>query len=390
MRNTIAFACFIALVSTCSLAQEAAVATPDSSSSPVAYVYVQRPTHIDGFAAAANGKLTPVPGSPFANTNVNYMSITKKYLFGESQDQRYITTYAINSKGSLSKVATLDEGPFATNSGYADTQVDSTGSDLYYYTGNTYSSYRMESNGELQYLGDSGGDVDGITQGNTAYLKMEGTNKYAFNGFCQEDNFNLSSINIYKRESNGALTYFGQSNDVPAPGSNGHPFCASILATDSSNHVAVALQRIDHQYGDNGFLGGPYFLATYTADSNGNLTTKSTAENMPEATFVGTFAPNTMSIDPTNKFLAVGAGQGGATGFAIYHFNGSSPITKYSGVLQPKIGVGSFAWDKAHHLYVIGGGYLFVYTVTESEIKQAPGSPYSIPETNNVKVLDLQ
>jgi len=31
----------------------------NGSASPVAYVYVTRPTHIDAFAAASDGKLTP-------------------------------------------------------------------------------------------------------------------------------------------------------------------------------------------------------------------------------------------------------------------------------------------------------------------------------------------
>jgi len=37
---------------------------------PVPIVYVARPTHIDGFVVASNGKLTPVPGSPLANIAV--------------------------------------------------------------------------------------------------------------------------------------------------------------------------------------------------------------------------------------------------------------------------------------------------------------------------------
>jgi hypothetical protein len=400
----------LALFASAALAQTPSPATnvtsAASSTSPVAFVYVTRPTHIDGFAVSSSGKLTPVPGSPFANTNVKILSITKKFLFGESGDDKTITSYSINSKGTLKKVATRTEHPLCLlQDRYPDMQVDFTRSNLYYFQGpdgcanppgtGTYLSYRIESDGTLQFLGDSGGttadQIDDFTQENTAFLKMAGTNKYAYDSYCAEDNFNLSVIDIYKRESSGRLQYFSQSNDVPAPGSSGKPYCAGILATDSENHLAVALQRVDSQGGDTGFLIGPYFLASYTADSNGKLTTKSTAENMPEATFVGDFAPTAISIDPTNKFLALGAGEGGALGFAIYHFNGSNPITKYSSVLQPKVGFGdhAFAWDKSHHLFVLGGGNLYVYTVTSTSIKQAAGSPYSIPESSSVSVLDL-
>jgi hypothetical protein len=57
-------------------------ATPETKlAAPVAYMYVARPTHIDSFAAAANGKLTAVKGSPIGG-GVFGMSVNKKYLFG--------------------------------------------------------------------------------------------------------------------------------------------------------------------------------------------------------------------------------------------------------------------------------------------------------------------
>ena len=62
--------CLIATISTgTALAQTSTSQASEKTaagSSPVAYVYVTRPTHLDGFAASSNGKLTPVPGSPFA------------------------------------------------------------------------------------------------------------------------------------------------------------------------------------------------------------------------------------------------------------------------------------------------------------------------------------
>lgn len=375
--------------------QQSDVSNPPSSS-PVAYVYVSRPTHIDGFAASSSGVLTPVPGSPFANTSADDMSVTKKFLFsatsGGGGDS--VVSYSIDSKGSLTKIGSVNPLHYEADNcamfvDYPDLQVDSTGSTLYVQENPdcdtaAYLSFHIESNGDMQYLGDSGGYIDDATQGNTARLHFTGPGKYAYDGECQEDNGNLSDINIYKRESNGAITYVGQSNDVPAPGTSGKPYCAGLLAT-TENYLAVALQRIDSQTGDNGPLTGPYFLASYTADSNGNLTTTNTAENMPEAAFAGDYAMGAMSIDPTSKFLAVG-GQG----FAIYHFNGSKPISKYSSVLQSGTSFQSFGWDKSNHLYALGGGKLYVYTVTSSSIKEASGSPYSIPESGQVIVLDLQ
>jgi hypothetical protein len=388
----------VALAAGVSSDRSATAQTSSTTTSPVAYVYVSRPTHIDGFAASSGGKLTPVPGSPFANTNVARMSVTKKFLFGVSGDKEHITSYSISSQGSLKKVADTTESPFLRQCDYPVLQVDFTGTDLYYFEGTlgcsynppdltgSYISYRIETDGALQFLGNSGGgtnQVDGITQGNTAYLKMAGTNAYAFDSYCAEDNFNLSVIDIYKRESSGAISYIGQSNEVPSPGVDGKKFCAGMLATDAANHLAVAMQRIDAQEGDNGLLDGPYFLASYAVDSSGRLTTTSTAENMPEAAYIGTFAPTALSIDPTDSLVAFG----GSNGFAIFHFNGSKPITKYSGTLLSGTPITQFGWDKSHHLYVLANGNLHVFTVTSTSIKQT-GSPISIPEASSLIVLD--
>jgi hypothetical protein len=78
-----------------------------------------------------------------------------------------------------------------------------------------------------------------------------------------------------------------------------------------------------------------------------------------------------------------------AGGFRIFHFNGSKVPTSYSGAIQPSVTFEKFGWDKANHLYALGGGKLFVYTVTATNIQEAPGSPYSIPESSNVIVRDL-
>jgi len=366
--------------------------TAAASSSPVAYVYVSRPTHVDGFAASSSGKLTPVPGSPIAGTSVGSMSVTKNYLFGRSGDGKLIQAFSINSKGSLEKAGSILAYKYLPEDcvDFATMQVDASGSTLYaqedtncQVTNSAYVSFHIESNGDLQFIGNSGGSIDGINQGFTQYLTVLGDNKFAYDGVCQEDNGNLPDINIYKRESNGLLTYIGQDNQVPSDGA-GNPFCTGMVKADSENHLAVALQRIDEQYGDNGFLGGPYFLASYTANANGELTTKSTDTNMPEATFVGDFAPTAMSISPGNKYLALG----GNNGFAVYHFNGSDPITKFSNVFLPQVGIGQFGWDKSNHLYVLGGGNLYVYSVTSSGVKEV--ASYSIPESSSLIVLDLQ
>jgi hypothetical protein len=373
----------------------ASAVVAQSSTSPVAYVYVARPTHIDGFAAAANGQLTPLPGSPLADTNVNKLSVTKKWLFGLSGDGTKIYTFSIASDGSLEKIAT--ESTWKGESGNPcndnqDIQVDTEGTTLYNeinsqscqdYPG-AYTSFHILSNGYLQFLGASGGYIDDAGQGDVVSLKMAGTGTFGYDGQCEEDEDIESVIDIYKRESNGLLQYVNQ-NTTPPTDYDGAGYCAGQVATDSENHLAVAFQREDDKTGDNGYYEGPYFLATYTEDASGNLTTTSSSDNMHEATVSNNLDINTMSISPSNQFLAVGG-----YGFQIFHFNGANPITPDSVVLQPNATVEKFAWDKANHLYVLAWNTLYVYTVTPSGITQAPGSPYSIPEAGGLIALDLQ
>jgi hypothetical protein len=106
-------------------------------------------------------------------------------------------------------------------------------------------------------------------------------------------------------------------------------------------------------------------------------------------------APMWIQMSPSGKLLAV-AGDGPydsdfgtqLPGLQIFHFNGSSPITAYSGILNSaNFGTGSLRWDTDNHLYALGTYYnsptysqLFVYTVTPTSITQAPGSPYTLSD----------
>ena len=138
------------------------------------------------------------------------------------------------------------------------------------------------------------------------------------------------------------------------------------------------MESLDYEYTPHGHD----LLGTFTANSQGKLSTMSTYENMVSTEFeqVGT-----MSISPSGKLLAVA---GYNDGFQLFHFNGSSPIKHYTGVLQANHTFKQFGWDGANHLFATSyDGFLFVYTVTPTSIEEAPGSPYSIPEAGSLIVL---
>jgi hypothetical protein len=157
-------------------------------------------------------------------------------------------------------------------------------------------------------------------------------------------------------------------------------YCPGLTATDAATHVAVAMQPLnDSSFEPNGYAQ----LATYTADSNGNLTTASSYANMPKVALAGVAG---LSMSPSGKLLAV-AGTGG---LQVFHFNGSDPITRYTGLLTKGDvdQVDQMFWDNDNHLYAISqsAGKLFVFTVTSISYCQAPGSPYAITNPQSIVV----
>jgi len=352
----------------------------EKAASPVAYVYVSRPTHVDGFAASAEGKLTPVKGSPFAGITLSHMSVTRKFLFGPGDDGVTIYGYSIASDGALKKVSEIDSSKYHVDCGnIGPTQIDSKGATLYNFIetceeSSHVESYKIEENGELQFLGwDGGGDYDGLSFG------LLGNNKYAY--FIGGSSMYGTDDFVFERQSNGLLSGINATVAAPKPENSADVYDAfAVVATDSTDHVAMILQP---ETMETLFIDGPPQLFSYTADSAGNLNTTNNYKDAPVTLHGGA-----MSISPTGKLLAVGGADSRFKGFQVFHFDGGNPIKPYSGLLQSKTEIDQFGWDKSNHLYALGGGYLFVYTVTPTSIKEV--ATYSIPEASSVIVLNLQ
>jgi hypothetical protein len=352
------------------------------TSSPVAFVYVSNnpnnssTNEIQAFAAAANGKLTPVSGSPFRDDITN-MAANGKYLFGSTRNGIYIAEFLIGPNGALRWARSTDIVKFnqgdCGNSG--PLFLDHTGTTVYDMeirsdcSNNSYQSLAVnKSSGHLQNLGATFGD---------AWLNLPasfiGNNIYAYSAVCLGNLY--WQISGYKRSSNGQLSDLGITAPTPAP-KGGDFWCPSQTAADPTNHVAITMQAVDQNFNPD----GPPQLATYTADNSGNLSTTSTPANMPQ-TAVGTVTD--LKMAPSGKLLAVG----GTAGLQVFHFNGSSPITHDTGLLTNNR-VDQFFWDNSNHLYAISqsAGKLFVFTVTPTSATQAPGSPYTISHPQNIAV----
>jgi hypothetical protein len=91
-----------------------------------------------------------------------------------------------------------------------------------------------------------------------------------------------------------------------------------------------------------------------------------------------------MKMSPSGRVLAIA----GASGVQVFRFNGANPVTAFSG-LMTRDEVDQMFWDDANHLYAVSrsAGKLFVFTVTETGCRPAPGSPYSIGSPFGLAVL---
>jgi hypothetical protein len=349
------------------------VSSQQASSGPVAYVYVSSLVgnvkyQVLGYEAAANGALTPIPGSPFAD-NVSSLALNGAWLFGVDHTGQNIGSFLIGSNGALTYKDKYTTS--LTGGSLYDLFLDHTGSSLYaiyYTTNNDYLSQSIDqATGQLSFLNDLSGGPD-----HNVALSFIGNNQFAYASSCYHFGPEIFGV---QRASDGTLSNLSINPPFPAEKSGGF-YCPWAAAADATNHLAVALTPFTSNWGSD----GPTQLAVYTADSSGNLTTTSTYQNMPA---VLTQGAQTYWMSPSGKYLAVGG-----AGLQIFHFNGANPITHFTGLLTTDT-IDKVYWDNANHLYAISGsaGKLYVFIVTATGVKQAPGSPHKITTPQSLNVL---
>lgn len=372
----------------------AAFAWPEENSSsadtsPVTYLYVAHTPNnsstneVLGFSVAANGRLTPLTGSPYRE-DVSSMAVDGTHLVAASRLTPEVNTYSIHQDGALSFMASTDYGKYNSSSDDCGNAgqlfFDHSGADLYVQEFNGSSacantvvaSFKLnKANGNFDYLGT---DVTGAFPGENAAASFTANNLYAYSAVNSDCMY--YEIYGYVRHSNGDLTSLNFSHNLPEPPPGVSGFVPNLAAADPTNHVAFTEQPANPP----DCASGPLQLATYTVDAHGNLTTTSTYENMPEAKITDAYD---MKMSPSGKLLAL-AGQ---QGLQIFHFNGADPITKDTGILTADP-VTQLAWDNSNHLYAMSPttGKLRIYTVTPTGFEEAPGSPVAISAPVNMAV----
>jgi WD40 repeat protein len=205
-------------------------------------------------------------------------------------------------------------------------------------------------------------------------LSFIGGNVYGYSSDCYRDN---PGIFGYTRDSAGELTETNVTAQVPAAPS-GDFYCAYLSAADSSSHIAVPLMPMSMSTLQQ---AGASQIAVYTADSSGNLTSASTAANMPRTSVASV---TDVRISPNGKFIAVA----GTSGLEVFHFNDANPITHFTGLLATGQ-IDHVMWDDANHLYAIStsAGKLMVFSVSSTAATKVAGSPYAIANPQNIAVL---
>lgn len=335
-----------------------------SASGPSAWVYVSSQigdtsnSDVYGFIAAPNGRLTLISTAPLA-TNLSSMAVNGLYLFGSPIQGTSIDSYHIESDGKLTFSKSTDAATHGacTDTGPGPVVLDHTGQTLYdfYFDGNIcanndYQAWSItKSNGALTYID--------TTEGNEnipgSVISFIGNNVYAYTADCYHFEPVISG---FKRASNGSLTEVISSSLVfPKPPKSEGGYCPYLAAADPTNHLAVPVQFFDVFPGS---PSEPYQLATYTVNSSGGLSTSSTYANMPT---VEVGSVTALAMSPSGKLLAVA----GTSGLQVFHFNGGSPITAYTGLMSTAE-MDQIFWDNDNHLYAIGKSTnkLAVFTVT--------------------------
>ena len=355
------------------------------TTSPVANVYVQAKTGVYLYSADSAGQLTLVKGSPFAETG-QMEGVERTFLITVGTDDLH--SYNLESNGGVGGQAseintqsysgadcgtTFDPSILDHNGEYFSVQLygatyeDQGGA---YDLCSAWQTYKIASNGEFTFLGDTVNSDQYAIRGNAEPLGIStysSSDTFAYGIVANE---NANSFSAYTRGAAGDLitnANFSQTGPTPNPAVTDSSYFPVLVAADPANHLAALVNTP--------FTSSTQVqVASFTINnSTGAVASTNTYANMPVLHVV----PRTMAMSWTGNLVAVG----GAPGLQIFHFNGAAPATVFGSVLLPSVDIDQLAWDKSGHLYALSykSQELYVYDVTTTSITAEPGSPYRIP-----------
>jgi hypothetical protein len=365
--------------------EPSAEATPEAkAAAPVAYIYVQTTKGVNLYDAAANGKLTLVKGAPF-QTSGEMVGSNGKYFI--TLGTNYVHSYAVEADGAIGKqvseINTQDyDGAFCGEAyGTTDANIDHAGQNVYvelasYTSCTAIQTYNIaKESGELTFNGVAilGSNAIALLSNAPSII---GNDKFAYAGTYYDCCGDTNTWSGFLRDSNGSMQNLAPKVTYPvAPGSS-YPFLPYVVAADPTNHLAVIVTTSGPQY----LEAGPPQLASYSVDSQGNLSTANPEDRIPYPDVY----PTSMKMSPSGKLLAVGGGYSNQGGLEVYHFNGAEQITSFGSLLTTDP-ITDLGWDNNNHLFALSdsANQVFVYTITPTSIVEAFGSPYNIESSKS-------
>ena len=386
------------------------------AASPVAYVYVQEdssqigntaPSPISAYAASSTGKLTQVKGSPFKQIAGVMIGNNGSHII--TLDATYLHSYPVSAEGVIgAQVSEINTALCAGGScaGVPSFQwaqpnfavMDHTGEYVYMISNGTnlYGSpvpacsalqtFKVSTAGLLTFQNNS------ISFDNQDILHLTVTGKSKFGILTGKSTANGDLVyTTLARASNGDLsaapnvepfiTAPNASQPTPKPESDSfYAWPQFGESPDPTDHLAVQVEEIagcesipEAIAGTNeaGCVSESTYLASYTVNSKGQLSTTNTWENMPLAP-AQTCCSDDLILNPAGNMLAVAAG----TNVDFFKFDGASPVTPLSNstIVGRNGSIVSMAWDNASHLYALNNvsGKLHVWTVTSRAQSKLP------------------
>jgi hypothetical protein len=307
--------------------------------------------------------------------------ITGATTANPSDNSTFLFSYEILPNGGIGEqVSKIDTGLYTAGASclsspanypgyYFTAELDHTGSYVYAvfsWWGNPSSSclsvvqtFEISKTGQLLFKGYTTIN-SALPVGQFPSIEVLGNNKFAYTPAT-------STFLSFARETSGVLNTIHTDTVLPKaePGSGGIYRLAGNITPDPTNHFAATLWAPD----------GQWQIASFTVDTQGNVSTTNTWDNMPA--LPQNDGVYDMMLDPTGKILAVAYG----TGIQLYHFNGAHAITPFTGLVGISGAIGQLAWDDHGHLYGFNSdsSKMHVYDVTSKGMTETAGSRTVVP-----------